>query len=132
MALRFALAMRRAGRYTGTMHAKDHILVVDDDAEIRALLRTYLERHDFRVSVAADGQQMRAATAAALPDLVVLDLMLPGEDGLVLCRELRARSTVPIIMLTARGEETDRVVGLELGADDYMPKPFSARELVAR
>ncbi|MGE5095331.1 MAG: response regulator [Betaproteobacteria bacterium] len=114
------------------MHAKDHILVVDDDAEIRSLLREYLEKHEFRVSIAANGSQMRSQTAAALPDLVVLDLMLPGEDGLELCRELRARSSVPIIMLTARGEETDRVVGLELGADDYMAKPFSPRELVAR
>jgi two-component system, OmpR family, response regulator len=114
------------------MQTKDHILVVDDDREIRSLLREYLEKHDYRVSTAADGREMRAATAAAMPDLVVLDLMLPGEDGLELCRELRARSTVPIIMLTARGEETDRVVGLELGADDYMAKPFSARELVAR
>jgi two-component system, OmpR family, response regulator len=114
------------------MHAKDHILVVDDDAEIRSLLSEYLEKHEYRVSTAANGQQMRNATAAALPDLVVLDLMLPGEDGLELCRELRSRSSVPIIMLTARGEETDRVVGLELGADDYMAKPFSPRELVAR
>ena len=114
------------------MQTQDHILVVDDDREIRALLREYLEKHDYRVTVAANGREMRTATAAAMPDLVVLDLMLPGEDGLELCRELRARSTVPIIMLTARGEETDRVVGLELGADDYMAKPFSARELVAR
>ena len=114
------------------MQTQDHILVVDDDREIRALLREYLEKHDYRVTVAANGREMRTATAAAMPDLVVLDLMLPGEDGLELCRELRVRSTVPIIMLTARGEETDRVVGLELGADDYVAKPFSARELVAR
>jgi len=114
------------------MQTKDHILVVDDDREIRSLLREYLEKHDYRVTTAANGREMRMATAAAMPDLVVLDLMLPGEDGLELCRELRARSSVPIIMLTARGEETDRVVGLELGADDYMAKPFSARELVAR
>jgi two-component system OmpR family response regulator len=114
------------------MDARDHILVVDDDAEIRSLLRASLEKHDFRVSVAANGRELRAATAAAMPDLVVLDLMLPGDDGLDLCRELRKRSSVPIIMLTARGEEADRIVGLELGADDYMAKPFSTRELVAR
>ncbi len=114
------------------MDNKDHLLIVDDDAEIRGLLREYFEKHDYRVTTAANGKEMRAATAASLPDLVVLDLMLPGVDGLELCRELRARSGVPIIMLTARGDETDRVVGLELGADDYMAKPFSARELLAR
>jgi len=114
------------------MENRDHILIVDDDAEIRGLLREYFEKNAFRVTTAANGKEMRAATAACLPDLVVLDLMLPGVDGLELCRELRARSGVPIIMLTARGEETDRVVGLELGADDYMAKPFSARELLAR
>ena len=114
------------------MDKQDHILIVDDDAEIRALLRESLEKHDYRVTTAANGKEMRAATAAALPDLIVLDLMLPGDDGLELCRELRGRSGVPIIMLTARGDETDRVVGLEMGADDYVAKPFSARELVAR
>lgn len=114
------------------MEKQDHILIVDDDAEIRALLREYLEKHDYRVTTAANGKEMRTATAASLPDLIVLDLMLPGDDGLELCRELRQRSSVPIIMLTARGDETDRVVGLELGADDYVAKPFSARELVAR
>jgi two-component system OmpR family response regulator len=127
-----AAAGPRAARYTGAMDTRDHILVVDDDAEIRALLRESLEKHDYRVSTAANGRDLRAATTAAMPDLIVLDLMLPGDDGLDLCRELRQRSAVPIIMLTARGDETDRVVGLELGADDYMAKPFSARELVAR
>jgi two-component system OmpR family response regulator len=114
------------------MDKQDHILIVDDDAEIRTLLRAFLEKHDYRVSAAANGREMRVATAASFPDLIVLDLMLPGDDGLDLCRELRQRSSVPIIMLTARGDETDRVVGLELGADDYVAKPFSARELVAR
>ena len=114
------------------MTQQDHILVVDDDAEIRNLLREYLQKHGYRVTVVADGRAMQAALATARPDLVVLDLMLPGEDGLSLCRTLRARSSLPVIMLTARGEETDRIVGLEMGADDYLAKPFSPRELLAR
>ncbi|MBI4203632.1 MAG: response regulator [Betaproteobacteria bacterium] len=114
------------------MTVQDHILIVDDDAEIRSLLREYFEKNGYRVSLAADGKGLRAAVSVARPDLVVLDLMLPGDDGFELCRELRARSNVPIIMLTARGEETDRIVGLELGADDYVPKPFNPRELLAR
>jgi two-component system OmpR family response regulator len=114
------------------MTQQDHILVVDDDAEIRNLLREYLQKHGYRVTVVADGRAMQAALATARPDLVVLDLMLPGEDGFSLCRTLRARSSLPVIMLTARGEETDRIVGLEMGADDYLAKPFSPRELLAR
>jgi two-component system OmpR family response regulator len=114
------------------MTKQDHILVVDDDAEIRSLLREYLQKHGYRVTVVADGKAMQAALATARPDLVVLDLMLPGEDGFSLCRTLRARSSLPVIMLTARGEETDRIVGLEMGADDYLAKPFSPRELLAR
>ncbi|HEX6005879.1 MAG TPA: response regulator [Burkholderiales bacterium] len=114
------------------MNAQDHILIVDDDAEIRNLLRTYFENNGYRVSVAADGKGLRHAMSIAQPDLVILDLMLPGEDGFALCRDLRARSDVPVIMLTARGEETDRIVGLELGADDYLAKPFNPRELLAR
>ena len=110
----------------------DHILIVDDDAEIRGLLRDYLEKNGYRVTAVADGKSMRAALDRAHADLIVLDLMLPGEDGLALCRELRSRSDVPIVMLTARGEEVDRIVGLEMGADDYVPKPFSPRELLAR
>ena len=110
----------------------DHILVVDDDAETRSLLREYLQKQGYRVSAAADGKGLRAALETAPPDLVVLDLMLPGDDGLALCRDLRARSNVPVIMLTARGEETDRIVGLEMGADDYLAKPFNPRELLAR
>jgi two-component system OmpR family response regulator len=114
------------------MAKQDQILIVDDDAEIRGLLREYLQKHGYRVATAANGRELRAAVQTTLPDLVVLDLMLPGEDGLELCRDLRTDSNVPIIMLTARGDETDRVVGLEMGADDYLPKPFSPRELLAR
>lgn len=116
------------------MESPDHILVVDDDAEIRTLLRDYLERSGLRVSTAADGRQMRAVLARTPADLVVLDLMLPGEDGLALCRDLRARGAahLPVLMLTARGEEADRILGLEMGADDYLSKPFSPRELLAR
>ena len=114
------------------MSRQDHILVVDDDAEIRALLREYLQKQGYRVTALADGKALRAAIETSRPDVVVLDLMMPGEDGLSLCRGLRARSDVPIIMLTARGEETDRIVGLEMGADDYLAKPFNPRELLAR
>lgn len=112
----------------------DHILIVDDDREIRELVADYLRKNGLRVDVAADGRQMRAFMAANAVDLVVLDIMMPGDDGLVLCRELRAgkHKASPIVMLTARAEETDRVVGLEMGADDYLAKPFAARELLAR
>jgi two-component system OmpR family response regulator len=114
------------------MANQDHVLVVDDDAEIRSLLRDYLQKNGYRVTAVADGRAMWAALEEAHPDLVVLDVMLPGDDGLTLCRDLRAKSELPIIMLTARGEETDRIVGLEMGADDYLPKPFNPRELLAR
>ncbi|NYZ15164.1 response regulator [Azospirillum sp. RWY-5-1] len=114
------------------MNAAPHILVVDDHAEIRDLLGRFLRQHGFRATGVPDGQGMRAALASATVDLVVLDLMLPGESGLDLCRELRGSSSLPVIMLTAMGEETDRIVGLEVGADDYVPKPFNARELLAR
>jgi len=114
------------------MESIDHVLVVDDDAEIRSLLGEYLEKNGCKATVVADGKGMRAALARARVDLIVLDLMLPGEDGLALCRKLRAESDTPVIMLTARGEETDRIVGLEIGADDYLAKPFSPRELLAR
>jgi two-component system OmpR family response regulator len=110
----------------------DHVLVVDDDREIRKLLGEYLERNGMRVSLATDGREMQRALESSRPDLVVLDIMLPGEDGLALCRELRARSDLPVIMLTARSDEIDRVLGLEMGADDYLAKPFSPRELLAR
>ena len=133
--LHWVTQFRHAAAGVGTMSVmakQDHILVVDDDAETRNLLREYLQKNGYRVSAAADGPAMRAAMSVAQPDLVVLDVMLPGEDGLSLCRDLRAHNNVPVIMLTARGEETDRIVGLELGADDYVPKPFNPRELLAR
>jgi two-component system OmpR family response regulator len=114
------------------MTAPDHILVVDDDAEIRNLLGDYLRKNGYQVTTVGDGKGMRAAFDQKRIDLIVLDLMLPGDDGLMLCRDLRARSSIPIIMLTARGDETDRIVGLEMGADDYLPKPFNPRELLAR
>lgn len=114
------------------MERQPHLLVVDDDREIRDLLARFLARHGFRVSAARDGAEMFRALQDARIDLIVLDLMLPGEDGLSLTRRLRASSRTPIVMLTAMGEETDRIVGLEMGADDYLPKPFSPRELLAR
>lgn len=109
-----------------------HILVVDDDHEIRTLLAEYLEKNGLRVSVARDGKEMHRVLERARVDLVVLDILLPGDDGLTLCRSLRASSQLPIIMLTARGDDVDRILGLELGADDYVPKPFKPRELLAR
>jgi two-component system OmpR family response regulator len=109
-----------------------HILIVDDDSEIRDLLARFLDKHGFRVTTAADGHSRRRQLESGRFDLVVLDIMLPGEDGLSLCRRLRSESKLPIIMLTALGEETDRIVGLEMGADDYLAKPFSPRELLAR
>jgi two-component system OmpR family response regulator len=109
-----------------------HILVVDDDREIRDLLSRFLVKHGLRVSTARDGLEMMRVLDGAAIDLVVLDLMMPGEDGLSLCRRLRASSTLPVIMLTAMGEDTDRIVGLEMGADDYLAKPFNPRELLAR
>ena len=114
------------------MNMQDHVLIVDDDKEIRSLLQEYLHKQAYRVTAVADGKALRATLVTAQPDLIVLDVMLPGEDGLQLCRDLRTRSNVPIIMLTALGEETDRIVGLEMGADDYLAKPFSPRELLAR
>ena len=114
------------------MSERPHVLIVDDDREIRGLLAQYLEKHDFRTTAVADGREMRRVLERSHVDLLVLDLMLPGEDGLSLCRELRGRSQLPIIMLTARGEDVDRIVGLELGADDYIAKPFNPRELLGR
>ncbi|BEE19599.1 response regulator [Aeromonas enteropelogenes] len=109
-----------------------HILVVDDHSEIRDLLKRFLEQHGLRVSCARDGKEMKRLLEEREFDLLVLDLMMPGEDGLTLCRELRVKSNMPIIMLTAMGEETDRIIGLEMGADDYLAKPFNPRELLAR
>lgn len=114
------------------METTDHILVVDDDAEIRSLLGDYLRKNGYDATVVVDGRAMREALTRGKIDLIVLDLMLPGEDGLTLCRKLRSQSDTPVIMLTACGEETDRIVGLEMGADDYLAKPFSPRELLAR
>jgi two-component system OmpR family response regulator len=114
------------------MDPSDRVLIVDDDPEIRRLLVDYLGRNGYRAHAVADGGELRRALAENRFDLIVLDLMLPGEDGLEICRRLRSDSDIPIIMLTARGEETDRIVGLEMGADDYLPKPFNPRELLAR
>jgi DNA-binding response OmpR family regulator len=108
------------------------ILVVEDEMAISRLVRDYLRHAGFEVTVVGDGDSAVASARGARPDLVVLDLGLPGRDGLDVARELRATSAVPIVMLTARGDETDRIVGLELGADDYVVKPFSPKELVAR
>jgi len=108
------------------------VLVVDDETTIREIVVRYLERDGFATLEAGDGDRARELVERESPDLVVLDLMLPGTDGLDLCRWIRARSSLPVIMLTARGEESDRIVGLELGADDYVTKPFSPRELAAR
>jgi two-component system, OmpR family, phosphate regulon response regulator OmpR len=109
-----------------------NILVVDDDPGLRELLQEYLASQGFGVHAVADGQAMERYLAQAAPDLVILDLMLPGEDGLALARKLKAQSGMPIIMLSARGEDVDRIVGLEVGADDYLAKPFNPRELLAR
>lgn len=114
------------------METTPHVLIVDDDRDIRDLLARFLRKHQFRVDTAQDGRAMMEMLGAGRFDLVVLDLMMPGEDGLSLCRRLRATSDLPVIMLTAMGEETDRIVGLEIGADDYLAKPFNPRELLAR
>ena len=109
-----------------------NILIVDDDAEIRDLLSRFLKKHEFAVDSAPDGRAMLRKLDGGRFDLVVLDIMMPGESGLSLCRHLRATSSLPVIMLTALDEETDRIVGLEMGADDYLAKPFNPRELLAR
>ena len=115
------------------MQSSSHILVVDDHQEMRSLIGQLLEKDGYRVSTAGDGREMRRVLDQRRVDLIVLDLMLPGEDGLTLCRNLRAgSSSVPVIMLTAKGDGVDRILGLEMGADDYVAKPFSGRELVAR
>ncbi len=109
------------------------ILVVDDDVRLRELLQRYLTEQGFTVKVASDAKEMDVVLAAEPIDLLVLDLMLPGEDGLSICRRIRGSGTLlPIVMLTARGDEVDRIIGLEMGADDYLPKPFNPRELLAR
>lgn len=116
------------------MEHVDHVLIVDDDRDIRELVSGYLAKNGLRVTAAADSRQMRNLVEAHGFDLIVLDIMMPGDDGLFLCRELRSgrHKTVPIMMLTARADEADRILGLEMGADDYLVKPFAARELLAR
>jgi two-component system OmpR family response regulator len=108
------------------------LLIVDDDREIRDLVARFLSRHGYSIEPARDARQMSAALAAGRFDLVILDIMLPDRSGLDICREMRARSPMPILMLTAMADETDRIVGLEMGADDYLAKPFNPRELLAR
>jgi two-component system OmpR family response regulator len=112
--------------------AAPNILVVEDDRETRTLIAKYLRTNACHVTTAADGREMVRAMTDHRVDLLILDVMLPGEDGLSLCRKVRAESQTPIIMLTARGEDVDRIVGLEMGADDYLAKPFNPRELLAR
>jgi len=114
------------------MEREPNILVVDDDREIRTMLSEYLKKNGLRASAVGDGQETRRALEQGDFDLIVLDLMLPRESGLEICRDIRATSDIPIIMLTALGEEVDRIVGLEVGADDYMAKPFNPRELLGR
>ena len=109
-----------------------HLLIVDDDREIRDLASRFLCKHGYKVLSAGNADMMDAALSGARIDLVILDLMLPGKSGLEICRDLRIRSSIPILMLTAMGDETDRIVGLEMGADDYLAKPFNPRELLAR
>ncbi|WP_342109472.1 response regulator [Methylobacterium sp. SI9] len=115
-----------------TTPATPHILVVEDDREISTLIARYLRGNDCRVTLAGDGSEMDRALTESRIDLIVLDLMLPGEDGLSLCRRLRETSQIPILILTAKSEDVDRILGLELGADDYLTKPFNPRELLAR
>ncbi len=109
-----------------------HLLVVDDDAEVRELTGEYLRRQGFEVSLAEDGAEMERQMEASSPDLLVLDLMLPGEDGLSIARRLKSSTNLPIIILSAHGDPVDRIIGLEVGADDYIAKPFNPRELLAR
>jgi len=108
------------------------ILVVEDEGPVRELLKMYLEREGYRVEEAGNGEEGLKKALKGTPDLIILDIMLPGLDGWTVCREIRKKSQVPIIMLTAKGEESDKILGLEMGADDYITKPFSPREVVAR
>ena len=114
------------------MNAAPHLLIVDDDKELCTLLSKFMSRHGYRVSIAHDGNEMAQVLETSRVNLVILDLMLPGDDGLVLCRRLRATSSLPIIMLTAMADEVDRIIGLEMGADDYIAKVANPRELLAR
>ena len=112
--------------------AQPHVLIVDDDPQIRGMLVRFLSDHGLRTTEAANGERMFAALAGGRFDIIVLDIMMPGEDGLSLCRRLRTDNAVPIVLLTAMNHDADRIVGLELGADDYVSKPFNPRELLAR
>lgn len=114
------------------MKDKPHIVIVDDHRDIRDLVGEYLTGHDYRVSLAEDGEALKRVLKYSAPDLILMDVMMPGEDGLELCRNLRAESQVPVIFLTALSEDADRILGLELGADDYIVKPFNPREVLAR
>ncbi len=120
------------GKISLMTEQQTHILIVDDDKEILSLLSDFLRQYQFTVHTATQGDEMFSVLAKHNIDLIILDLMLPGDDGITLCRKIRADSRVPIIMLTAIGDEADRIVGLEMGADDYVAKPFSPRELLAR
>ena len=126
------IADRDLGPGASVVGGENHILIVDDDLQIRQLTSKFLREHGHRVTTARDGREMRQVLDTAAIDLVILDIMLPGANGLDLCKEIRTRSALPVIMLTARGSETDRIVGLEIGADDYVAKPFNPRELLAR
>ncbi len=108
------------------------VLIIDDDEKLRKLLREYLQGNGFEVLTLADGSDVKKTLQKESPEMVILDIMLPGKDGLEVLKEIRAENPIPVIMLTAKGDQTDRIVGLELGADDYLPKPFNPRELLAR
>ena len=127
------MAQRTTILYSADMESdKEHILIVDDDPGLRELLQQYLSEQGYEVAAVNDGVEMEQHLTQQPADLVILDLMLPGEDGLTLARKLRTQSALPIIMLSARGEDIDRIIGLEVGADDYLAKPFNPRELLAR
>ena len=114
------------------MQSAPHIAVVDDHRDIRDLVGKYLSQQGYRISVAESGTALRKLLERSAPDLIILDIMMPGEDGLSVCRQLRRSTELPIIFLTAMADDTDRIIGLELGADDYLVKPFNPRELLAR
>ncbi|MBU2548723.1 MAG: response regulator transcription factor [Proteobacteria bacterium] len=114
------------------MQPSQRVLIIDDDIKLQRLLKDYLEGYGYRVATRPDGLEAMDAVLRETPDIIILDIMMPGKDGLEVLRDIRRQASVPVIMLTAKGEDADRIVGLELGADDYLPKPFNPRELVAR
>jgi two-component system OmpR family response regulator len=124
--------IEHSGKALDSQSTESEVLVVDDDGEILTLVARFLRLNGFKVHTARNSLEMEEALSRVAIDLVVLDLMLPGRSGLDICRDLRRSSSLPVIMLTAKGDETDRIVGLEVGADDYLPKPFNPRELLAR